>query len=158
AGCGGGGSSSGGASDQMIIVQGISPTDGEELPTSPDATLNQNVVVTFSGAPRFETVLDPADQVSGLRANVRIRDHRGQRVSGVAFLGGRDPQGRTVHERQPNVNAALANLLDHDGKDILRFVADADGDLNTIETFKIDPTLTPPAEQISVEVTTGVTN
>jgi YVTN family beta-propeller protein len=156
AGCGGGGG--GGASDQMIIVQGISPTDGEELPTTPDATLNQNVIVTFSGPPRFETVLDPADQVSGLSANVRIRDHRSQRVSGVPFLGGRDPQGRTVQERQPNANAALVNLLSHDSPSILRFVADSDGDLNTIETFKIDQTLTPPAEQISVEVTRGVTN
>jgi YVTN family beta-propeller protein len=153
-GCSGGG---GGSSGRMIIVQGISPTNGQELSTVPDAVRNQEIVITFSGPPRRETVIDPT-QVGGLTSNVRIRNHRSERVAGVPFLGGRDPEGRTVRQRQPNVNAALAAVLDRDGEEILRFVADTDGDLNSIETFPIDPRLNPPGEQISVRVTTGVTN
>ncbi|MBI3847944.1 MAG: Ig-like domain-containing protein [Planctomycetes bacterium] len=156
AGCGGGGGGS--SSGRLIIVQGISPTNGQELSTTPDPVLNQDIVVTFSGPPKASTVLDPADQVSGLSANVHVRNHKSERVKGVPFLGGRDAQGRSVRQHQPNVNATLANILDNDPSNIFRFVADSDGDLNTIETFELDSTLTPPAEQITVEVTTGVTN
>lgn len=137
AGCGGGGG--GGGND--FVTLSVSPATPFRFPVAsdPEFSGNNTITVTFSADVDPATVLDSA-QPGGLGPGVRLIGYQGQRISTQAFLGGLDANGEPPVGGDP----AIAS----DPPNVLRVVADTDGDLSTPEAFN--------ATQVTLSVDTNV--
>jgi len=137
--CGGGGG--GGGSNRNFFVSFASPATPFRFPLPGEAGFQDNSVITLE----FTSGADPASifdetSVNGLSSSVRFTDAAGIRVPAQTFLGGLDAKG------QPPVGMDLSA----DGLQVLRIIADSDGDLATKESFGV------PTNPMSLQVTVVV--
>jgi len=126
AGCGGGGGGGGGSSEFVTIS--ISPATPFRFPVASEASFtgNNTILVTFNSPVDPSTVLD-SGQPGGIGPGVKLVGYTGNRISTQGFVGGLDASGNPPVGGDP----AIAT----DPPNVLRIVADSDGDLATPESF-----------------------